>query len=365
MGSKKSKHLGGSKAESSTAALWLRLAAVVLVLIMGGAGFLWAHYKAFVQAPLLDDGESVTLVIPEGTHWPDLVSRLEAANLVKNKPYFEYWTRSRELPAHAKAGVYELEGPMTIEGLADALEEGGEVEEVRLTFPEGFTIFHIADRVEKAGLADRAAFLRVSRDEELLEDAGIDGESFEGYLFPDTYRFLKGTPPEKIVARMHERWRDVWDELEGEHGEELEKLKENFKFDRHDVVTLASIVEKESSANSERGLIARVFLNRIERNMRLQTDPTCVYGEDTYLEVPSPAYCKDKMNRYSTYVIEGLPPGPISNPGRDSLEAAIDPAEGDDAKKYLFFVARRDGSNTHYFSETYREHLRAIQKYLR
>jgi UPF0755 protein len=365
MSSKKSNSLGESNQGSSTAALWLRLSAVVLVLLMGGAGFVWAHYGAFVDAPILEDGERVTLVIPEGTNWPDVVTRLEDASLVRNKTYFEYWTRSRGLPARAKAGVYELHGPMTIEKLAEALEEGGKVEEVRLTFPEGFTIFHIADRVEKAGLADRDAFLRVARDEDQLAEAGIDGESFEGYLFPDTYRFLKGTPPEKVVARMHERWKEVWGELEENHRAELKELKQNFNFDRHDVVTLASIVEKESSSNSERDLISRVFLNRIDRGMRLQTDPTCVYGEDTYLEVPSPEFCKDRMNRYSTYVIDGLPPGPISNPGRDSLEAAIAPAEGEAAQKYLFFVARRDGSNTHYFSETYREHRRAIRRFLK
>lgn len=365
MSSRKSKSLGDARSASSAAVLWLRLSAVVIVIVMGGAGFLWAHYASFVEAPVIEEGEDVTLVIPEGTNWPVVVSKLEQADMITNPSYFEYWARSRGLPKQAKAGVYELEGPLTLDELADALEEGGRVEEVRLTFPEGFTIFHIADRVESAGLADREDFLRAARDDDALERAGIEGDSFEGYLFPDTYRFMKGTPSERIVERMHERWQEVWSQLETDHAADLESLKQNFKFDRHDVVTLASIVEKESSSDSERGLITRVFLNRIERDMRLQTDPTCVYGEDTYLDVPRPKHCKDKMNRYSTYVIDGLPPGPISNPGRASLEAAMNPAEGEEAKEYLFFVAKRDGTHTHHFSKTFREHRRAIRKYLK
>lgn len=365
MGSNKAKRRKGNQQEGATAAMWLRLAAAILVLLMGAAGFLWAHFGAFVEAPVLDEGEDVTLVIPENTNWPGVLRRLEDARLVRNKSYFEYWARSRGLPSRAKAGVYKLEGPMSLDELADELEDGGEVEEVVITFPEGFTIFHVADRVESAGLADRESFLRAARDQQALTDAGVSADSFEGYLFPDTYRFVKGTPPEQIVSRMHQRWSEVWNELRREHGDELKKLKEDFEFDRHDVVTLASIVEKESSASAERALIARVFLNRLERDMRLQTDPTCVYGADTYLEVPRPELCKDKMNRYSTYVIEGLPPGPIANPGRDSLRATINPADGEDARDYLFFVARRDGSNSHYFSKTFREHRRAIRRFLK
>ena len=350
---------------AGTAAIWLRLAAIVVVLTMGVAGFLWAHFGAYVEAPLLKEGERVTLVIPDGTSWSGVVDRLEQSRLIENRPYFEYWARSNGLPERAKAGAYELEGPLGLEQLAERLGEGGKVEEVRMTFPEGLTIFHLGDRVEDAGLADKEAFLRAARSQALLDRAGLEADSFEGYLFPDTYRFYKGTPAEDVVWKMHVRWKEVWSEVTADHSAKIEKLKQDFGFDRHDIVTLASIVEKESSAPSERDLIARVFLNRIERDMRLQTDPTCVYGEDTYLDVPEPKHCKDKLNRYSTYVVDGLPPGPISNPGRRSMKATIDPADGEEAREYLFFVARRDGSNTHYFSKTFREHKRAIRRFLK
>ncbi|CAN0576160.1 unnamed protein product [Laminaria digitata] len=136
-------------------------------------------------------------------------------------------------------------------------------------------------------------------------------------------------------------------------------------FTAHDVVILASIVERETNHDPERDLVARVFLNRLERDMRLQTDPTCVYGEETYDKIPSPTYCKNPLNRYSTYIIDGLPPGPISNPGLASLKASLIPANSDDARRYLFFVAKRDGSGAHHFTRTFAEHREAIKKYLK
>ncbi len=354
-----------SKKPSLKAQLLLALVTFVAVCALLGSAALGIHYYAWTSTALLDESDAVTLVIPDNTTWDGVVEILADHGLVTRPLYFQLWARNRELPPNVKSGAYLFQGPLSLEDLDRALRKGGAVEEVSLTVPEGFTIFHIADRVERIGLASRASFLAAARDPEALQEAGIQGESFEGYLFPDTYRFVKGTPADLIVQKLHDRHTEVVAELSTAHPDAIETLGSKYAFDMHSIVTMASIVEKESSGTSEQPIIARVFYNRLDRDMKLQTDPTCVYGEQTYKEVPHPRYCKDPLNRYSTYVIEGLPPGPISNPGRGALEAALQPDESEDARAYLFFVARRDGSRGHHFSKTYREHKAAIRKFLK
>lgn len=324
-----------------------------------------AHYNAWSDAPVLEDGERITLIIPHNTAWPGVVELMREQGMIARPRYFDFWARRRDLPKHVKAGNYALSGPLALEDLDRILREGGATEDVLLTIPEGFNIFHIADRVESLGLCGRDAFLAAARDEELLREHDIPGESFEGYLFPDSYRIGKGATPRQIVQTLHAQWDKNWDEIVAKHPGALEKMENEHALTRHDIVILASIVERETNYAPELGLVARVFLNRLERDMRLQTDPTCVYGDETYDKIPAPKYCKNPLNRYSTYIIDGLPPGPISNPGKEALEASLVPATGKDAERYLFFVARRDGTGAHHFTATFKEHKAAIRKYLK
>lgn len=342
----------------------LRLVLLFAGLAAVAGGSLYLDYRGEVGAPVLREGDDVEVEIPEGASWPGVLEVLERKGLVDEPTYFDIWARRQGLPPEVKAGTYRLEGPMTPSDLAQKLRSGVPARDVRVTFREGDTIFHIAERVDEAGLAGREALLQAARDGQALEEAGIEGESFEGYLFPETYRFDEEASAADVVDRAHEQWREEWRSLTDEHPGALERLEERHGLDRHGVVTLASIVEAETSVPSERPLVARVMLNRLDASMKLQVDPTCVYGEETYDEVPSPSSCRDPMNRYSTYVVDGLPPGPIGNPGRTSLEAVLDPADGEDAKGYLYFVARDDGTGRHVFSRTYRRHKRAIEKYL-
>jgi UPF0755 protein len=324
-------------------------------------------YASWAERPVLDEGESRTVVIPRGTAWPGVVRGLREAEVVRRGWFFEYWSRQRGLPRKVKAGTYRLAGPLSLDELAEELERGGQLADVTVTVPEGFTIFHVADRLEALGLVGREAFLTAARDEALMRELDVPGESFEGYLFPETYRIARGTPARDVVRRMHGEWARRWEQaLERAGGQAaLDALREGYGFDEHDVVILASLIERETNHDPERDVIARVFLNRLDKSMKLQTDPTCVYGEETYLEVPSPRTCKDRLNRYSTYVTAGLPPGPIANPGEESLVAALAPSTSKAARKYLFFVARRDGTGSHRFSETFAEHKRAIRKHLK
>lgn len=344
---------------------WVAALAGALVVVVGAAAAgVYVHYQQVIERPVLSEGETRTLVIPEGTAWPGVVSRVEDAGLVEPAQYFDLWGRQTGLAGAAKAGTFHLAGPLSLEELGEVIRRGGLAEEVAVTFPEGWTIFHMADRVESIGLASRSEFLAKAQDPALLEELGIPGESVEGYLFPDTYRFHQGASAEEVIRTLHVRWEAVVGPLVEAHQEALEALSESYGFELHDVVIMASLIERETGVMSERERVARVFYNRLDRSMRLQTDPTCVYGEETYREVPHPRYCHDKLNRYSTYVIDGLTPGPIANPGEASLLAALKPSEEAEDMAFLYFVARRDGQGGHHFSKTYQEHREAIRKYL-
>lgn len=345
----------------------------VLARVFGAIGFVcvvaaalvYGHYWSALSQPVLEADEKKTVVIPEGTNWSTTIEVLEREGLVEYPIYFDAWARWTELPRRVKAGTYRLEGPMVPTALGARLEEGGMSRDTELTVREGLTIFHIADEVDEQGVVGREAFLAAARSEELLAEAGIEVDSFEGYLFPETYRFAEDATAEDVVRRMHRQWKKVWKEVVAGDAATVAEIKNEYGFDRHDLVTLASIVQRETSIDDERRLVTRVILNRIDESMRLQMDPTCVYGPDSYDEVPTPEVCKDPSNRYSTYVVDGLPPGPIANPGRASLEAAVDPADGNDAEEYLYFVARQDGSGEHIFTKTYREHRRKVREHLK
>ncbi len=342
-----------------------RIAAAVACIGALGAGLVYGHYASVLERSVLEQGESTTVVIPEGAGWSTTLQVLRREGLVEYPTYFEVWARWSELPREVKAGTYRLEGPMALTSLGHRLRQGGLARDVEVTVREGLTIYHIADLVERRGVAGREAFLEAAQSDKLLEWAGLEAASFEGYLYPDTYRFSEDAEAADVVRRMHREWKRVWREVAGQRAESLASIREAYDFDRKDVVTLASIVEKESSVPEERPMVARVILNRLDESMKLQMDPTCVYGPDAYLAHPTPNRCKDPDNRYSTYVIEGLPPGPIANPSRSSLEAAVDPAQGEDVEEYLYFVARGEGQGGHVFSKTFQEHRRMVRKHLK
>ena len=345
---------------------WIGFLVISIGLILSGV--LFYEYRTYPQNPVLEPGETQTLDIPEGAPWPRIVSELRDEDLIESSLYFDYFGRLQKLPREVKSGEYELEGQMTVEQLADKLAEGPTIEEYKVTFPEGVNIFEMADILARTPLTDRETFLSAVHRPQQIRGVDLpseDIETVEGYLFPETYRFKETATVEDIVRRLHEEWDDVWRPIKRKHLNSYRKLQKKYDFDLHDVVTLASIIQLETSLHSERPVIARVFLNRLDRGMRLQTDPTCVYGPERYKETPSPRLCKRDPNAYSTYAHDGLPPGPIGNPGRESLEAALSPSTSKAAREYLFFVSKGDSKKAHYFSKTYSEHRRAINRYLK
>ncbi len=287
--------------------------------------------------------------ISPGTPVKEVAELLEREGLIRNKYVFLLEAARAGVLESLKAGEYELSPHMSVRDIIKVLHEGRVVTHI-VTIPEGSNIWDVARLLAKSGLVKRKQFIKKALDEEVAKSFGIPGPTVEGFLFPDTYFFVKGMSVEDIMKRMVNRFWEVWKKYEG-RAEEL-------GLSVYEVVTLASIVEKEAVLSREKPLIAAVYWNRLKRGMPLQADPTVRYALRRFR---GKLYYKHLRvrNPYNTYRYPGLPPTPISNPGEESIRAVLYPAK----VPYLYFVSKGDGS--HYFSTTYREHLRAIRKYRR
>jgi UPF0755 protein len=287
--------------------------------------------------------------IPKGSSVEEIGNLLEAAGLVDADPRFLLLTRILGVASRLPAGEFILDANQNPVDLINQLADAKPVQH-QLTVVEGLRMEEIAELFAASDWIDKDRFLSLARDPGVIASFGLDGvASLEGYLFPDTYLLTKPSPgEEKILARLVNRALEVYDSLD----------RGDSDLSRHQVFTLASIVEKETGKADERPVIASVFHNRLMRRMKLQSDPTVIYGINGFtgpltkrdLKTPTP---------YNTYAIDGLPPGPICSPGGESLQAAMKPAN----TGYLYFVSRNDGS--HYFSTSLREHNQAVRKYQR
>jgi UPF0755 protein len=226
----------------------------------------------------------------------------------------------------------------------------GEVIQYPIIIPEGCNIYQIAEILEQSKVCSKKIFLEKVQDPGLIQALGLEGDSLEGYLFPDTYNFPKGLGEEQVIRQMVSRFKTVWSSLA--------KRAETLGLSQRDVVILGSMIEKEAKDDQERRFIAAVFHNRLNRGMALQSDPTAIYG----VKEKRGSITRGDLQRrtpYNTYIISGLPKGPIANPGFKSLQAVLNPAE----VNYLYFVSKNDG--THFFSNTLQEHNWAVAKYQR
>ena len=315
-----------------------------------GIGVLWLQHSL---NPVAQDGEAIrTLefeVEPGDSLWR-VVQALESERMIRSARVTRWFAESEGISSQLKVGEYELSASQSTPEILDVLVSG-RVRTHALVIPEGLRATEIADRIAAAGLGDRDAFLAIVFDPASPARFGVEGQNLEGYLFPDTYRFARGNPESKIVETMVGEYLRVYHELVPDPSAVELSMSQH--------TTLASIVEKETGAPSERPLIAAVFLNRMKRKMRLETDPTVIYGIQNFDGNIKRIHLKDASNPYNTYKIRGLPPGPIANPGRDALRAVLDPADS----PYLFFVSRNDG--THVFSKTYAEHESNVDRYQR
>jgi len=285
--------------------------------------------------------------IPKGATYREVVNILRDNGIVKRGYLLLLLGRLTMNDRRIQAGYYRLSASMSLWRVFETLRKG-EIIQYTVTIPPGSTLDTIKSRLKEYGLVDDDSF-KIVYDKGFLNSLNIDAPSLEGYLYPDTYRFPKGIEPKEIFKIMVQRMREKFDESLRRRAEEL-GMTEN------EVLTLASIIEKEAMYDRERPLISAVFHNRLKRGMKLKADPTVLYGlgkgdrRIRYRDLR-------RHTPYNTYIIEGLPPGPIASPGMESIKAALYPADVD----YLFFVSKNDG--THYFSRTGEEHERAVIKY--
>jgi UPF0755 protein len=329
----------------------LRLALAGLLGVAAGAAALLAWLLAVELEPIAPGSrEQVAFTVERGRGLRQVANALEDAGLIRNAGAAVAIAKLRGWDAAVKAGEYELSPGSSSEEILQKII-AGRVRTYTAVLPEGVRATEIAERLEEIGLADREAFLRIVGDAEFAKSLGVPAPSLEGYLYPETYELPRDLEPEAVARIFVEQFDRVW--------AEIEPAAREVALDKHEIVTLASIVEKETAVPEERPLIAAVFLNRLRRGMRLETDPAVIYGIPDFDGNLRRRDLRNEKNPYNTYQIAGLPPGPIASPGADSLRAVVKPAETD----YLYFVSRNDG--THEFSRTYREHVNAVNRYQR
>jgi len=300
--------------------------------------------------PLDESAEEIVFEVRRGDSLRAVAERLEAEGLVRDAWIATVWARLRGQAGELRAGEYLLSPAMSTGEILDRIA-AGKVATWEVVIPEGLTAQEIGARLADRGLVDREEFAAAVADPELARELGIPAPTLEGYLFPETYRLPRGWSGADVARVLVQHFREAWRELEPE--------AERRGLEMHEVVILASIVEKETGAASERPVIASVFANRLRRNMRLESDPTVIYGIPDFDGNLRRSHLDDPGNVYNTYQHFGLPPGPIANPGLAALRAVVEPAD----TNFLYFVSRNDG--THHFSPSYREHVNAVDRYQR
>lgn len=309
----------------------------------------WFFFE-FTRTPK-SSPERITVELQKGASVNRIAQELKTSKIIRKKWVFLLGYHLFFSPKSLKAGEYRFTVPLPVKSVLQVLTVGM-VYLHPITVPEGLTRTEIAGLLQSEYEFDKEAFLSVSSDTQLIFSLDKKAEDLEGYLFPETYSFPKGTSEEKIVSAMVSHFKEVFN---GKWENQAKKLGMSIR----EVVTLASLIEKETSILEEKSLVSAVFHNRLRKGMKLDCDPTIIYALKLEGRFKGRLHTKDMKlaSPYNTYLHAGLPPGPIANPGRDSLEAALFPAR----KGYLYFVSKNDGS--HQFSESFREHQRAVFKY--
>ena len=319
---------------------------LILVLAVIVCLSLWMYWAALQR---VDPGGGKFVLLYPGWSARHIAQTLQREGIIHSAPVFlalNYALGQGKL----KAGEYKFDRPANAMEVRDRLLRG-DVYARTVVVPEGYNLYEIAAVVEQAGLGDAADFLAVAEhDVSLLRDIDPQAKSLEGFLFPDTYQFTRIDTPHDIAAAMVRRFRQA-----------SQKIGLLGRPDIHTVVTMASIVEKETSVAEERPLVAGVYYNRLEKNMLLGADPTVIYAALLNGRYRGTIYQSDLQydSPYNTYKFPGLPPGPIANPGVASLEAAMHPKESD----FFYFVS--DNNGHHRFSHSAAEHDKNVAAYRR
>lgn len=307
-------------------------------------------FASYVSKPLpeLIDQEKILIKIPKGAGLPQIADSLKKYELIENKQLFSLWVTALQKDKSIKAGHFEIPKNLNYAQLVKHLSNAN-AKEIKITLIEGWTSEEIAAELQHRLEIDSSKFMDLCKNEEILKKYNISADNLEGYLLPDTYYLYWGMNEKSVLQFLLNKTFSIFDSTA------MHKI-DSLKMTVHQILTMASIIEGEAIYDDERKTIASVYYNRLRRRIRLQADPTIQYIIDgpprrllfRDLEIDSP---------YNTYKYDGLPPGPINNPGRNSIMAAIYPEKTD----YIYFVARGDGRHT--FSKTSAEHYRAKREF--
>lgn len=326
---------------------------VLVILLIIGIAISYYYYNSSLKAVDIENSEEKIIDIEEGSSGNKISKILKENELIKNENVFKLYLRINKIN-DLKAGQYTLNQSMSLIDIVKELEKGGKnIHVKKFTIPEGYELKQIAEKLEDEGLVDKEKFLeKTSNKDNYIEDYEFltrleEGQSLEGYLFPSTYEVSEDADEDEIIKAMLSEFEEIYND-------NIKEFEADVDLNFNEIVTLASIVERESRREDERALISGVFHNRLKTDMMLQSCATVQYilgerkevlsNEDT--RIPS---------EYNTYINTGLPPTPISSVSKESLLAAVKPEESE----YLYFRSKEDGSGGHVFSKTYEEHLEA------
>lgn len=318
----------------------------LFAIIIAYLTFLVLYVAIELTKPLKID-EEIEVYIPKGSSFSNIASTFKEKGIIKNELIFKITGRILGIEKKARAGYYLITKDMTLIDILRKLLEG-KIIEYPITIVEGDSLYEIAEKLAKINPEFETQLFELSSDKNFLKSLNIQAPSLEGYLFPATYSIPKGMDLKEIINMMVKKFWSVYDE------NLMEKTKK-MGWTVNEVITLASIIEKEAKLEEERPIISAVYHNRLKLGMPLQADPTAIYGIKRFKDGVKK---KDLLNKtpYNTYLIKGLPPGPIASPGLSAIKATLNPAK----VPYLYFVAKGDGS--HEFSSTYTRHLTAINE---
>ncbi len=343
---------------------------IFLAVVGSVSGLVFWDYTDYIDNPIsFREERNIRVVVKQDSTLTQVLELLEEKEVILRPTYFRAFLVLNELDGRLKAGVYLISTKKTPRDVALLLSRGPQTAYMVLTVKEGFNIWQVAQAMEDAGIATTDEVLALLKDRELATrmkvPTGADSAHvlslLEGFIFPETYFVAPGQKLESIIERMVKQCRKEIEAAKRSHLVRYSIMREQMGFTDHELVTLASLVERETALPHEKKLVASVFINRLRKQMPLQSDPTLSYSEEKQGGKPTAEDRKNESNPYNTYAHKGLPPGPICNPGRDSLAAVAAPARTD----FLYFVSRNDGTGGHHFSVDYEEHKRAVKQFLK
>ncbi len=317
--------------------------AIFLILLVINLAVFVVKYNSVKNKPLESNKENITFKVKNGESLNGLFGRLNNENLLRSSFFSKIYVKLNSVEGSIKPGTYNVSSDISFPDFIDMLTKG-KMSEVKVTFPEGYTVEDIADKLGESGVCTKDEFIKAVKEYPLPSFIKPNSErryELEGFLFPDTYSFPKGTTPNQIVGMMLDRFEMVMKDIQSKLGIKIP----NEEYEKY--VTIASMIEKEARDNSERADISSVIYNRLEKGMPMQIDATVLYALGKHKDVV--LYKDLKVDSpYNTYKIKGLPVGPICNPGKPSLVAAIKPAKTD----YIYYLLNPKNSK-HYFTNSY------------